>query len=98
MTSCSLPASSRDIIPVTVWDWAPYLTLVQELSGRGGGSGLCSPALAITPSLQFLTSSPANLPGWARNGLLQKISSCTRLPQALPASLKEAGILWEALL
>lgn len=37
----------------------------------------------ITPSLQFFLSSPANPPGWARNGLLQKISSCTIQTPAL---------------
>lgn len=63
---------------------------------EGEAPGLCSPALAITSYLQFLLSSTANLPGWARNGLLQKIS-CTRLPQAHPPTLEEAGIVWDAL-
>lgn len=54
MTSYSLPSSSQSIIAVTAWDWAPCLPLLQELSGRGGGSR----ALFTCPGHHILPAVP----------------------------------------
>lgn len=94
MTSCSLPSSSQSIVAVTVGDWAPCLTLLRELSGKGGGSRalLTCPGHHTPPAVPSLCHcKPARLgKKWAPTENLL-------LSQACLPSLEEAGMLWEAL-